>query len=148
VSWETKAFLRDAGDVLAVDPDTPRLGVVEPQEQVDHRRLAGPRGADEADLFARRDGQRQVVEDAAVLAVVKAHMLEGDAALSNHQRPRRRPVDQAVFAGDGLEPVLHRADVLEKGGQLPHDPVGHALQAQDQPDGERDRPGGHGVLCP
>ena len=50
-----QAVLRDVGDVLAVDQDAARLQVVEAQQQVDERRLAGARAADQADLLARRD---------------------------------------------------------------------------------------------
>ena len=52
------------GDVLSVDQDAPALEVVEAQQQVDQRRLAGARTADEADLLAGPDGQRQVLDDA------------------------------------------------------------------------------------
>ena len=50
-----QAVLRDVGDVLAVDQDAAGLQVVEAQQQVDERRLAGARAADQADLLARRD---------------------------------------------------------------------------------------------
>ena len=44
----------DLGDVLAVDQDAAALEVVEAQQQVDQRRLAGARAADQADLLAGR----------------------------------------------------------------------------------------------
>jgi hypothetical protein len=50
-----QALLRDAGDVLAVDEDAAGLDVVQAQQQVDDRALAGARAADEADLLARPD---------------------------------------------------------------------------------------------
>ena len=50
-----QAVLRDAGDVLAVDQDAAALQVVEAQQQVDERRLAGARAADEAHLLASAD---------------------------------------------------------------------------------------------
>ena len=43
-----QAVLRDVGDVLAVDQDAARLQVVEAQQQVDERRLAGAGAADQA----------------------------------------------------------------------------------------------------
>jgi len=46
--------LRDSGDVLAVDQDPPALDVVEAQQQVDNRALAGAGAPDEADLLAGR----------------------------------------------------------------------------------------------
>ena len=66
-----QAVLRDVRDVLAVDQDAARLQVVEAQQQVDQRRLAGARAADEADLLARRDVQRQVLDDAAAPRVLR-----------------------------------------------------------------------------
>ena len=45
-------ILRDLRDVLAVDQDAAALDVVEAKQQVDERRLAGARAADEADLLA------------------------------------------------------------------------------------------------
>jgi hypothetical protein len=54
-----QAVLRDAGDVLAVDQDAALLQVVEAQQQVDQRALAGARAADQADLLARADGQEK-----------------------------------------------------------------------------------------
>jgi hypothetical protein len=50
-----QAVLRDLGDVLAVDQQPARLDVVEAQQQVDERRLARARAADQADLLARLD---------------------------------------------------------------------------------------------
>ena len=50
-------ILRHAGDVLPVDQDAPPVEVIEAEQQVDQRRLAGAGGADEADLLARLDRQ-------------------------------------------------------------------------------------------
>ena len=52
-------FLRDLRDVLAVDQDAAVLEVEEAQQQVDQRRLAGAGAADQADLLARLDRQRE-----------------------------------------------------------------------------------------
>jgi hypothetical protein len=57
-------------------------------------------------------------------------------------------VDDGALAGDGFEPVLDDADLLEQRGKLPHDPVRHALHAKDQPDGKGDGSGGHGFEPP
>ncbi len=59
-------ILRDVGDVLPVDEDAAALDVVEAQQQVDQRRLAGARAADQPDLLAGRDGQRQILDDPAL----------------------------------------------------------------------------------
>ena len=59
----TQAVLRDVGDVLAVDQDAAAFEVVETQQQVDERRLAGARASDQTDLLARPNGQRQILDD-------------------------------------------------------------------------------------
>ena len=73
-----------ADDVLAVDQDASALEVVEAKEQVDQRRLAGAGAADEPDLLARRDRQRQALDDAALAAVVEMDVLEADRAFGHH----------------------------------------------------------------
>ena len=73
--------LRDVGDVGAVDRDDAALAVVEAQQQVDDGRLAGARAADETDLLARTDVQVELVDDAAVLAVVERDIVEADVAI-------------------------------------------------------------------
>ena len=57
-----QAFLRDRGDVLAVDQDAAALDVEEAQQQVDRGRLAGAGAADQPDLLARLHGEREAVE--------------------------------------------------------------------------------------
>ena len=86
-------LLRDLRDVLAVDEDAPALEVVEAQEQVDERRLAGAGAADEADLLARPDGQREVLDDLRLPAVVEAGVLEADLAARRPRAPGVGPVD-------------------------------------------------------
>ncbi len=48
-----QAFLRHAGDILAVDQDAAARGVVEMQQQVDEGRLAGAGRPDQPDALAR-----------------------------------------------------------------------------------------------
>ena len=86
VSWVTtpiggaQALLGDVGDVLPVDQDAAALDVVEAQQQVDQRRLAGAGAADQPDLLAGLHVERQVVDDARLAAVVEADVLEADVA--------------------------------------------------------------------
>ena len=47
-----QALLRDVRDVLPVDQDASALEIEEAQQQVDQRRLAGARAADQPDLLA------------------------------------------------------------------------------------------------
>ena len=49
-------------DVDAVDQDPSAADVVEPQQQVDERRLARPGRADDADALARLDDERDVAQ--------------------------------------------------------------------------------------
>ena len=87
-----QAVLRHVGDVLAVDQDAARLDVVEAQQQVDERGLAGARAADQADLLARADLQRQPVDDTRAVAgaVGEADVLEADLAARHRAAARRR----------------------------------------------------------
>ena len=50
---------RQRADVVAVDQDAPRRRVVEPRQQVEDRRLARARAADEGAAHAGLDGQRR-----------------------------------------------------------------------------------------
>ncbi len=149
-----QAFLRHLGDVLAVDQDMPALEVVEAQEEIDDGRLAGARRPDQADLFTRPDGEGKVVDRGRRLAIAKGDVVEADFAVVDNERLGRRRIGDAVRAGNGVDAVVDRADVLEQAGHLEHDParhVDHALgQGADegngadgdgrpapQPDGER-----------
>ena len=67
-----QALLRRVRDVLAVDQDAAALDVVEAQQQVDDRRLARAGAADEADLLARPDVQREVVDHVGLAAVARS----------------------------------------------------------------------------
>src|SRR3546814_10962147 len=71
---------------LAVDEDAPALEGVEAPQQVHQRRFAGAGAADEPDFLAGADGQRQVVDDAAFLAVMEADVLEEIGRASCRER--------------------------------------------------------------
>ena len=58
-----QAILRDMRDVLPVDQNAAGLDVVKTQQQIDERRLAGARAADEPDFLARPNRQRQRLEN-------------------------------------------------------------------------------------
>src|SRR5690606_24363209 len=105
-------ILGDRGDVGAVDPDRAAFAVVEAQQQVDQGRLAGAGAADQADLFARAHVQVQALDHAALLAVVEGHVVEVDVAAHRADGLRAGPVVHGSRQGDGVDAVLHRADVL------------------------------------
>ena len=95
-----QAVLRHLRDVLAVDQDAPALDVVEAQQQVDDRRLARARAADQADLLAGPDVQVELLDHVALAAVGEAHLLEADVAARDDERLRVGRVDHRVLARD------------------------------------------------
>ena len=80
-------------DVDAVDEDPPAADVVEPQQQVDDRRLARSGGADDADALARLDTERDVAQHAVLAVVREPDVLELDSI--------RRGAGSAVRDGYG-----------------------------------------------
>ena len=77
-----QALLRDLAHVVAVDAQAALFQVVEAQQQVHQRALAGARAADHADAFAGADDEIQVVEHllAVVAAVGEGEVLDADLA--------------------------------------------------------------------
>ena len=73
-------FLGDRGNILTIDQDAPALQIEEAQQQVDQGRLAGAGAADQADLFARRNMQRQALDDSGLATVAELHVVEHDLA--------------------------------------------------------------------
>ena len=65
-------------DVDAVDRNAAARDVVEPQQQIDQRRLAGPGGADNADALARPNLEADVPQHEVVVVVRKPDMVEDD----------------------------------------------------------------------
>ena len=92
-----QAFLRDVGDVLAVDQDAALFEVEEAQQQVDQRRLAGAGAADQADLLARLD-RRGVSPSISPLcaAVAEAHVVEAHLAARDRERRGVRRLSTSV----------------------------------------------------
>ena len=128
-----QAVLRRQRDVLPIDQDAAALDVVQTKQQVDQRRLARARAPDQPDLLARRDVQREVVDHAAGLAVVKAHVLEPDRASRGRQRARVVAVLQRARPRYGAHAFLHLSDVVENADRRPHDPPRHGDDAKRRP---------------
>src|SRR5262249_36538112 len=82
----TERILGGVGNVLPIDQDAAAFEGVEAKEEVDQRRLPGSRAADQPDLLARPDGQRQVLDDPALAAVMEGYAVEGDLAFSDVER--------------------------------------------------------------
>ncbi len=136
-------FLRHLGDVLPVDEDAAALQVVETEEQVDQRRLAGAGAADQPDLFARPDGDGEILDDLGGAAIMEAGVIEDDLAVADIER--RRVGD--VADGDRLrqhgDAVLDGADALEQLRHFPDDPLRHGAKPHDEAERDRDRADGH-----
>src|SRR5690606_41559695 len=75
-----EGVLLDAGDVDAVDGDPPALAVVEAQQQVHQRRLAGAGAAHQPDLLAWPDVPVPAFDHPAAPAVVAAPVPAPDRA--------------------------------------------------------------------
>ena len=125
-----QALLARLGDVLAVDQDAAAFDVVEAQQQIDERRLAGAGAADEPDLFARRDAQREAFDHAARLC---------RSGTSRRRSESRRAAPPSVGASgasstrarlrEGAHALLHLADAVEDADRRPHHPAGHGDHA-------------------
>ena len=143
-----QALLRHPGDILPVDQNASALDVVEAQQQIDQRRLAGARTPDEPDLFARRDREREIVDHAAGLAVVKSDVLEADVALRGRERARVAAIDERARAGDRAHALLHLTDIVEDADRGPHHPARHRDDAEREPRCDRDVAERHGASRP
>ena len=128
-------ILRDLCNVLAVDQNAAPLQVVKTQQQVHQRRFARAGAAHQADLFAGAHCEVQPVDHTAT-ALGRAAAIGETGLFEAHLTTRHaecrcvRHVQHGARARQRFHAVLHRADVLEQAGHLPHDPVRHALQAQ------------------
>ena len=133
----TQAFLRDVAQVVPVQQHRAAFDVVKPQQQRHQRRLAGPRGTDDADLFPGRDGQVQILDPALVPAIGKADVVKADPTLHPVQRDGIGGIGQPVRGRQGAHAVLDLADIAPHAHQRHADPSGHLRQAHG--DGARCR---------
>src|SRR5690606_41181539 len=112
--------------VLTVDQDAPAFQVVEAKQEIDQCRFACTGPPHEPDFLARSDAQRYAVDDATMLAVVEADVLESDLAPFDDERLRVGPIDDVDGAADRLHAFLYGADRFEDRGHRGQDPAGHA----------------------
>ena len=133
-------LLAHAPDIGAIDEHASRLDVVEAQQEVRQRGLARPRATDQTDLLPALDHEREILDHAGVAPVVKAHVLEGDAPLRHGQVDRVGRIDHRARRRQHRLAVVDDADALEQPRELPHDPVGHALEPEHEAHARRHRP--------
>ncbi len=126
---------------MSVDEDAARLDVEQPEQQVDHRRLAGPRRTDQRHPLARPDMQVEVLDDAAALAIMERHILEDDVAFRWRQYLRICGVANCRTHRYRARCVLHGCVVAHQAVDVEHHPARHLVEAENQPQRCRDRAG-------
>ena len=100
----------DVAQVVPVDRDATAGRVVEPGEQLDDRRLARARVPDEGDRPARRDRERDAVQDLGpALGVREVNVVE------RHLAPDLRQLARVGGVGQPRLGVEHGEDVVERG---------------------------------
>src|SRR5215467_10384277 len=122
-----EAVLGDVRDILAIDQDAAGFEVVEAQQQVDQCRFARAGAANQSHLLTGPDPQGEVMDHAAAstradlcgATVVKAHVLKADFTGAHYERPAVEPVNDKIWATDGLNALLHDANVFEDAGDYP-----------------------------
>src|ERR1044072_618283 len=73
-----KIFQIELADVHAIDHDAALADVVEPQQQIDKRRLARARRADDGDALSGLHVEAHIAEDVVLVVVGKPDMIEHD----------------------------------------------------------------------
>ena len=116
--------------VAAADADAPFVRIVEAQQQVQHRRLAGSRLADERDDLAGRDPEIDPFERLhfGTGGIAEAHAFERDRRLEL-LRPIAAIERNLRRRADELEDPVRGAD---RAHRLGHEPGGVAKPARDQ----------------
>ncbi len=129
-------------DVDAVDPDGPGVGVAEPRDEADDRRLSAAGGAHDADHLTRRDPKADVAEHREVRVVAEGHVFELDLAGQRRRLDRVGPLGHHVVSFEdrpyALEADRHLCDRI---GQDRH--VAHRLEEPGEI-GQEDRERTHG----
>src|SRR4029450_3036695 len=98
--------LGDRAEIVAVDRDPSRTGIVEAGEQLRDRRLSCARVADERDGRSRRNGEVEVVQHVREVAVAEADALEPDVPLDARELARvRRVLDLRLLVEDADDAV-------------------------------------------
>ncbi len=144
----TQALLRDLRDVLAVDENAALLGIEEAQQQVDDRRFARARTADQTDALAGLDPELEAFEHCLGPPVAETHVLEPYLAARDLERLRAGLVDAGMRHGDGLHAFLHHADIFKDGGDFPAHPAGHVRELPGERQRSGDDSGAHGAARP
>ena len=126
---------RHIGQVMTVDGDPARIGIVKPQQKLDDSRLARPRWPHERDGLARFDGKGYVIQRRRLRPrrIVENYILEGYRSLHDvRTRDRLGLVLDTVFGGQEFDQTF----------RCPGRALQLAPDLGERPDGTRDE---HGV---
>ena len=145
-----EAVARDTAHIVPVDGDRAAVHVVKAHEQIDERRLAAARRADDGDALAGADIEVHILEQRRLRHVAERHMLQRDAARHVRERFRIRRVgdllrlvherEDTSSAGDSVLQLGDNAgNFVERLGVL----VGIAEENRQAADRDRARDGGH-----
>ena len=121
------------------------------QQQIDQGGFAGAGRADQADAFARCDGQVDAVQHHGVVAdpaVVEMQIFDTDFAAGDLQFGGVRRIGHLARHIDRAHAVLHGADVFEDRGHAAGDPAGDVVQLPGQRNGGGDGGDGDASLRP
>ncbi len=105
---------RDMRDVLAVDGDAAGVAIVEAQEDIEDRALAGAGGTDQRDLLPGGNVDGDILEGRRVGMIGEADIVEADRRSGDGERLRvGRVHDLRVLVDDG-EDAVGRSNALGK----------------------------------
>ena len=118
-----------AADVDAVDGQAPLIGLVEPQDQIEQRALAGTGGTDNRDALAGIELEAEIVEHRRLAALVlEGDAIEGDVVGDARQIGRAGPIGPGGRFVQQFLDVTHRRSGLDRHRNEVHqmgDVVGH-----------------------
>lgn len=73
-------------DILVVDEDPPRVGVVETVKESENGRFSASRWPNNGNFLSSRNGKGEVPEDGAISVITKADVFESDGTTFKVQR--------------------------------------------------------------
>ena len=124
---------RYGGDVLAVDQDAPGIDVVEAQDQIEHRRLAAARGADQRGDLARAARRKLMPRSTGASATVgEVHVGEFEARRRQRERRAVVIVRLARRAVDDLVEHAHADQIVIEVDVEPRQALGRLVGEQER----------------
>ena len=97
---------------MPIDRDAPLTNIEKPRDQVEDRRFARSRRADEGNGAARRNRQRDIVERYSAGRVAKRDRIEANLPAADAQRLGSGPVSDRRFDVEHLKDPLGGGETL------------------------------------